>query len=83
VPRQSPVAPAPEIQVSLGATRAWSFDVRRERIAITVLEGEMMVKFEGDPLDHVLGPGAAFTTSGRGRVAVAAFRPSRFSVTAA
>ena len=73
----------PQIQVVLGVTHAWSFDVRHHRMKIEVLEGEVMVTFEGDPVDHVLAPGAVFTTSRRGRVAVAAFRPSRFSVSGA
>lgn len=73
----------PQVQVALGPTRAWSFEVRRDPIQIEVLEGEVMVTFEGDPVDHVLAKGAVFTAARRGRVAVAAFRPSRFSVTAA
>ncbi len=73
----------PELQVALGPARAWSFDVRREPIRIELLEGEVMVTFEGDPVDHVLSQGAVFQTSRRGRIAVAAFRPSRFSVAAA
>ena len=71
----------PELQVALGPSRAWSFDVRRKPIAIELLEGEVLVTFEGDPEDHVLSTqGAVFRTSRRGKVAVAAFRPSRFSV---
>ncbi len=73
----------PQLQVALGVTRAWSFDVGRQSMRIQVLEGEVMVTFEGDPVDHVLAQGAVFTTSRRGRVAVAAFRPSRFSITGA
>lgn len=76
-------AEGPRLQVALGVTHAWSRYVRRRPIQIEVLEGEVMVTFEGDPTDHILRPGSAFTTSGRGRVAVAAFRPSRFSVGAA
>ncbi len=71
----------PQLQVALGSSRAWSFDVRREPIQIELLEGEVLVTFEGDPQDHVLASsGAVFRTSRRGKVAVAAFRPSRFSV---
>jgi Protein of unknown function (DUF2917) len=73
----------PQLQVALGVTRAWSFEVGRQSMRIQVLEGEVMVTFEGDPVDHVLAQGAVFTTSRRGRVAVAAFRPSRFSITGA
>lgn len=69
------------LQVSLDAPHAWSFDVRRDDLAITLLDGEVMVTFEGDPLDHVLAPGETFTTPGRGRVAVSALRQSRFRVT--
>jgi DUF2917 family protein len=72
----------PKLQVALGVTHAWSFDVRSHPMRIQLLEGEVMVTFEGDPVDHVLTQGAVFTTPRRGRVAVAAFRPSRFSVTA-
>ena len=67
--------------VSLDAPHAWSFDVRRGSLAIVLLEGEVMVTFEGDPLDHVLAPGERFATRGRGRVAVSALRRSLFSVT--
>ncbi len=71
----------PQLQIALGPSRAWSLDVRRERIQIELLEGEVLVTFEGDPQDHVLASsGAVFRTSRRGKVAVAAFRPSRFSV---
>jgi len=73
----------PQLQVALGVNHAWSFDVRRDPMKLQVLEGKVMVTFEGDPVDHVLEPGAVFTTPRRGRVAVAAFRPSRFSVTGA
>jgi hypothetical protein len=73
----------PQLQVALGGTHAWSFEVRRHPMKLQVLEGEVMVTFEGDPMDHVLAQGALFTTPRHGRVAVAAFRPSRFSVTAA
>jgi len=72
----------PQIQVALGVAQAWSFDVRHEAVKIEVIEGEVMVTFEGDPTDHVLTQGAVFTTPRRGRVAAAAFRPSRFSVMA-
>ncbi len=70
----------PQLQVALGPSRAWSFDVRHDPIEIELLEGEVVVTFEGDPKDHVLTQGATFKTPRRGRVAVAAFRPSRFSV---
>jgi hypothetical protein len=73
----------PQFQVALGPSRAWSFDVRQDPIEIALLEGEVMVTFEGDPEDHILAAGAAFRTPRRGKVAVAAFRPSRFSVAAA
>jgi hypothetical protein len=70
-----------QLQVALGPSRAWSFDVRHDPIEIQLLEGEVLVTFEGDPNDHVLtAQGDAFKTSRRGKVAVAAFRPSRFSV---
>lgn len=69
--------------VALGAAQAWSFVARRRPVRIEVLEGEVMVTFEGDPTDHILPKGAFLTRSARGRVAVAAFRRSRFSVTAA
>jgi Protein of unknown function (DUF2917) len=82
-PMQGEGPRAQVVQVALGVTHAWSLDVRRRPIRIELLEGQVMVTFEGDPADHILAPGSAFTTSGRGRVAVAAFRPSRFSVTAA
>jgi Protein of unknown function (DUF2917) len=74
---------APQLQIALGPSRAWSFDVRRDPIEIQLLDGEVMVTFEGDLEDHILAQGATFRTSGRGRVAVVAFRASRFSVAAA
>ncbi len=73
---------AREAEVTLDLTRAWSFDAGRSAIEILVREGEVMVTFEADPEDHVLGRGQAFRTPRSGRVAVAAFRPSRFSVAA-
>jgi Protein of unknown function (DUF2917) len=71
-----------QLQIALGPWRAWSLDVRGGPIEISLLEGEVMVTFEGDAADHVLVQGGAFRTPRRGRVAVLAFRPSRFSVAA-
>ncbi len=73
-------ADGPQLQIALGPSRAWSFDARRRAIAIEVLEGEVMVTFEGDVTDHVLAKGATIRSPRRGKVAVAAFQPSRFSV---
>ncbi len=72
-----------QLQVALEPWRAWSFDVRRDPIQIALLEGEVMVTFEGDPNDHILGRGGVFKTARRGRVAGVALEPSRFSVAAA
>ena len=72
-----------QLQIALEPWRAWSLVVGRDPVEIALVEGEVMVTFEGDPADHILGEGAAFKTSRRGRVAVVAFRPSRFSVAAA
>ena len=72
-----------QLQIALEPWRAWSLVVGRDPIEIALVEGEVMVTFEGDPADHILGKGAVFKTSRRGRVAVVAFRPSRFSVAAA
>jgi hypothetical protein len=74
--------PVRESHVALDATRAWSLEAGRSPVEIVVREGEVMVTFEADPEDHVLGRGEAFRTTRSGRVAVAAFRPSRFSVAA-
>ena len=70
----------PQHQVALGPSRARSYDVRRSPIEIGILEGEVLVTFEGDASDHVLAAGATIKSPRRGQVAVAAFRPSRFSV---
>lgn len=70
----------PQLQVALGPSRAWSFDVRRSPIEIGILEGEVLVTFEGDASDHVLAAGATIKSPRHGKVAVAAFRRSRFSV---
>lgn len=60
---------------------ARSVDVRPRRpVVVTCLAGELLVTLEGDPVDHVLAPGEAFTAIGRGRLVVAALRPSRARV---
>ncbi len=64
-----------EREVALDTSRAWSSQVSRGAM-VAVVAGEVMVTFEGDLEDHVLGPGEAFQAPGRGRVAAAAFRPS-------
>ena len=46
----------PQVQVALGPTHAWSIDVRRDPIRIEVLEGEVMVTFEGDLHDDAPRP---------------------------
>lgn len=70
------------VEVSLGPDGVWSREVGHNALKITVQEGLAVVTFEGDREDHVLGPGETFRTPGRGRVALSAYQPSRFTVAA-
>jgi hypothetical protein len=42
----------------------------RRGLAVTCRAGTLLVTQEGDPLDHVLGPGDAFQSAPRGLVVV-------------
>jgi hypothetical protein len=71
-------------EVALERRAVWSRVAgRRSPLEITIQEGLAILTFEGDLKDYVLGPGETFRTPGRGRVALSAYEPSRFTVSAA
>ncbi len=71
-----------------GATRAWELDkdqtVRltpgRGGVVLRAERGCLLVTQEGDPEDHVLGPGDELRMSGRGLAVAWALSPSSLAV---
>jgi DUF2917 family protein len=68
------------VELELADWEARSIHVRGEPVEISAVEGELLVTLEGDPADHILGPGERFVAQRRGRLVVAALGPSRVRV---
>jgi hypothetical protein len=64
-----------ELVLADGSTR--SVDVRRRSVEVSCVNGEVLVTLEGDSQDHIVAAGDAFLAQRRGRLVVAALRPSR------
>jgi Protein of unknown function (DUF2917) len=71
--------PRAESEVPLDSATAWSRLVSRGA-GVAVVAGHVLVTFEGDPKDHILGPGEVFAAPARGRVAALGFEPSTIRV---
>ncbi|MFA5124123.1 DUF2917 domain-containing protein [Zavarzinia sp.] len=56
---------------------------RGENLTLTCLSGELWLTRDGDPEDHILGPGRSFAIRRGDGAAVQALRPSRVSLAAA
>jgi hypothetical protein len=69
--------PCSTTEMVLADGSARSVDVRRRPVEVSCVNGEVLVTFEGDPQDHVVAAGGAFRVRRRGRLVVAALRPSR------
>jgi hypothetical protein len=65
-----------ELALSDWSARSVAVHPRRP-VAVTCVEGELLVTMEGDPEDHVLAAGETLVAARRGRLAVAALGPSR------
>jgi DUF2917 family protein len=68
------------VELRLELTDARSVRVGAAPVAITCLEGELLVTCEGDLEDHVVGRGETYVTRRRGHHVVSALRPSRARV---
>ncbi len=68
--------PQPTAEIALADWSVRSIDVRGRPIEVSCVEGEVLVTFEGDPEDHIVAAGHGFRAQGRGRLVVAALRPS-------
>lgn len=55
---------------ALSENRTLPLDPSGRGLAVTCRSGTLLVTQEGDPLDHVLGPGEAFLAAPRGLVVV-------------
>jgi len=69
--------PCSTAEIVLADWTARSVDVRGRQVEVSCVNGEVLVTFEGDPQDHVVSAGDAFRVRCRGRLVVAALRPSR------
>ncbi|WP_242342997.1 DUF2917 domain-containing protein [Anaeromyxobacter terrae] len=73
-------APSAPLELRLELTDARSVRVGSAPVAVTCLEGELLVTCEGDPEDHVVGRGETYVTRRRGHHVVSALCPSRARV---
>jgi hypothetical protein len=72
--------PGTSTEFTLPDWEARSVDVRGRGVEVTCLAGELLITCEGDPDDHVLAAGGTFVARRKGRLAIAALRPSRVLV---
>ncbi len=67
---------------SLADNEAVSLGRPGSGLEVACVQGMVWLTQEGDPVDHVLGPGEEIRLTGRGRVAMMAFAPSQGLLTA-
>jgi hypothetical protein len=69
---------AEELTLADGEVR--SVQVGHDPMAVTVLDGELLITCEGDLEDHIVGEGETFLSERRGHHVLAALRPSKVRV---
>jgi hypothetical protein len=68
------------MMIELSGGQAWSTVVGRAGVLVRVRTGQAWITRQGDPEDHLLGPGQAFESGRRGRLAILALGPARLEI---
>lgn len=74
--------PPPERLLSLAANQAAALGRPGPGLEVSCTAGLLLVTQEGDPADHVLGPGERIRFTGRGVVALMTFEPAQVRIAA-